>query len=234
LKRKIRSLVTGTLLILLLPVLLSSALLGSVSASSSDLTILEGDTLLIQITPVVDEIAINYTSQSSKMVSVQFTINGTGSTYIWIRPESGGLLSLTIFFRTNATWSKTRGVITDKPSFYGGYTDVQPYSGTYSLVTFDSDSELQAGNFTVTYNLTVWARSPSLFSFELPESINAVFFVAVVASLGYVNVFFLLDLHFKNKTEGVSRRRMILVGLLIAASVFISYEMYVFTTFTGT
>ncbi len=218
------------LLILLILLVIS----GSASASYYERAIIENDTLLIQIQPVVEDLTIRYDSQSSKSVSVSYAINQSGYTNIWIMPESAGTLNITLVFRTTAEWNQVEGIITDKPDLYKPpYIDVQPYYGLYSIVMLSSDSGLLPGNFTRSYILSVHASSASFFSFELPESINAVFFVAVVASLGYVNAFFLLDLHFKSKTEGVSRKRQIIIALLFLVSLYIAYQMYIFTTFTS-
>jgi len=195
--------------------------------------ILQDDTLAIYIRPVVKNLSAEGSSSDSNSFRVAFFTNETQYSLVYMVPRSEGNYNLTISFRTESAWNYTVGVFTDSKEFYPS-SDFEPLQyGGYLVRLYPLTTISSPGNFTLTFIVSAQRRSPSFFSFiEFPTSINAVLFIAVIALLGYVNAFFLLDLNFKRKIESVSRKHWFLLGLLIIASVYVIYQIYSFTTFT--
>jgi len=220
---------SATILILsfiLLPILTLAA-----EPTSTLPDLLQNDTLAIYIRPIVEDLAVQSSSPDSNNARIGYSTNETDYSLIWITPRSRGNYNLTMSFRTKGSWNYTIGVYTDKPDFYPS-GEATPQSGGSYWVRFYTVAMPSPGSFTLSFIFYVRARSTSLFSFDFPTSINGVFFIFVTVLLGYINAFFLSDLHFKSKMGGVSKKHWLLIILLLGASAYVIYRMYIFTTFT--
>jgi hypothetical protein len=199
----------------------------SVFANGSNFRVLEKDTVIILIQPIVDNIYAQCSSSSSDSFIVGWSPNQTASSQIWLQPISYGIYNLTVFFSVKNPWHYSVKVYTTNVDFYGS-TDINNTLSGASYVTLYTIPTIQsAGNYTLNFIITVVAtNSFSIFNFRLPASINGVFFIAIVFVLGYVNVFYLSSLYYRQKKEGISRRQWILASLLIIVSFIIIYFMY--------
>jgi hypothetical protein len=199
-----------------------------VLTSGSNFRVLENDTVAILIKPIADNIYAQCSSSTSNSFVVGWSPNQTASSLIWLQPTSFGIYNLTVFFSVKSPWNYSVEVYTTNFDFYGS-TDINYTLTGASYITLYTIPTIQsAGNYTLNFIITVVATNPlSIFNFKLPASVNGVFFIAIVFALGYVNIFYIASLYFRQKTEGISRRQWILVSLLIIISLVIIYIIYI-------
>jgi hypothetical protein len=197
--------------------------------------ILRNDVVTVYIQPIVEKLSVDVSPISPNMQSrVYFAVNESDSSIIQMQPQSEGTYNLTITFETNRTWSYTVGVYTETSSFYREYGNhTHTISGTF-VEFFNRKVEGSTGKATLVLILDSYSPdSSSLFNFSLPRSVNALIFIVVTLAIGYVNAFTLYDTYFRNKREGTSKKRWVLLILLIIVSVFVIYEVYLYTTFSS-
>jgi len=192
---------------------------------------LQGDVLAIYIRPIVQDLTVQGSSPSSSNFTVGWTPSEGRSSLVWMSPASPGIYNLTVSFRTESPWDYTVGVFTSTKDYYPStdFTSGQPggyFVRLVSLVTVSTP-----GNFTLTFILNAYGRTSGFFIFSFPTELNGVVFLVAVILLGYVNAFSVLDLYFKNKMEGSSKKRWFLTGILILVSLLGIYFIYSFTTF---
>jgi hypothetical protein len=237
-KKKLKKKGTLNLLIILFSII---SLFFSIQYSLSDntsnrnLRILQYDTLLIRISPVVENLTIIHNAPISKATTVGYKINQNNETHIWITPETKGTINFTIFFKTDAIWTENWGIITDKSDFYFPDIENDPFSVVnYVIVPIYTFIWDLPGNITGNLVLNVFSRPSNSSSFMFPTSINAFFFIILTAFLIYVNAFSLLNIHFKRKKEQISKLGWFLVILFLLGSCFIIYQLYLVSAFTST
>jgi hypothetical protein len=212
--------VAVTLFLVLLPT--------SVLANGSNFQVLQKDTVAIIIQPIVDDIYAQCGSTSSNSFTVGWSVNQTVSSIVYFDPSSDGIYNLTIHFSIKTPWNYTVGVYTDNFDFYSSTDITSIQSGLYFVRLYTIPSIESPGSYVLTFIITVVARSNSffIFDFNLPASVNGVFFIAVTFVLGYGNVFYLFSLYYRNKKEGISRRQWILASLLVIVSSVVIYFIY--------
>jgi len=200
---------------------------------SFNLLILQGDILAIYVRPIAQDLVVQGSSPSSNNFTVGWTPSEGRNTLVWMSPASPGIYNLTVSFRTEDPWDYTVGVFTSNKDFYKpasvDVTSGQP--GGYFVRLHPLITGSSPGNITLTFILNCYGRTSGFFIFSFPTELNGVVFLAAVICLGYVDAFSILDLYFKNKIEGSSKKRWFLTGLLILASLLGVYFMYSFTTF---
>lgn len=230
---QLRSLLFGILLtfVSLSPVL-SLAEGPSAHREETSWRILQYDTIAMYIWPVVERLSVDtFPSGPNMQFRVYFAANESGRSLVQMQPQSEGRYNITITFATNGTWSYMVGVYTNTASFYSEYSNLsRANSGTF--ITFHTSKvEGSSGTGTLVLILNSHGRdsAPSL-EFTLPKSTDAVVFVALTLILGYINAFYMSDTYFKNKKEGISRKRWALIAMLLIVSFLIIYQLYVFTT----
>jgi len=195
----------------------------------------QDDILVIYISPSVENLKAEYDFLSSGSGNswLYTELNSSKRSIMEFSPKSWGIYNLTLMIRSTENWSFTVGVYTTDPKWYSGfYKNVTSIPGGY-YVEFFTIGIFPPGNHTLNILLYSYKTTQSVFDIQLPTSVNAIFFIIAAAFIVYLNAFFLSDSFFKNKTEGVSRKRWILSGLLIALSLYIIYQIYLFTTFTS-
>jgi len=223
-----------------LPLLASFALLFVLSSiiplhapMSIEREMLSGDVLTLYISPPVGNLsAVCHTNKPFRMY---MAANESSSSIVQVQPGSPGSYNITVAFQSPASWGFSIGVLTANPDWYGGFSNVTYTQNGYYFIVFLSGSNLskEINKFSILVDAYAQGGATGgLFNFELPKSINAVFFVAAFALISYSNAFFIISTYFKDKAEGVSRRRWIGLGILVLVSAFAIYQVYVFTTFT--
>ncbi len=200
-----------------------------------DLKILAMDTLAIYLSPPVENLSVDCYSAESNNFRVAFFSRefdmGQEFSLIYMMPKSEGIYNLIVSFETMEEWNGTIGVYTDDVEFYQRVGTSTVTSQGYFIVlkrfsVAPEDNQTSEYKFNIT--LQVYGRSQSgLFFFSFPEPIKMALFTVASVAVGYFNAFFLVDLYFKNRTEGVARSRLVLAALLIAASLFILHQIYI-------
>lgn len=229
----------------LLLILLSCALLNStltVAKGSpayvemTDRHILQGDTLVTYISPVVERLSVDTFSFTPDLdFRVSFLLNESETSVVRMQPLSEGIYNLTVMFETEKAWNYTLGVLTNRPSFYSEYADVL-FTGRGSFVRFYTRAiEGSSGNSTLVLTLNSHGDNPGppplnpLFdSFNLPAPLNLAVFVAVTVVLGYSNAFLVADSYFKSQKDVHSWKRWALIVLVLAVSLWVIYQVYLF------
>jgi len=212
--------------------LMSSLAEGS-SAYSEETSwrILQYDTVAVYISPVVERLSADTSAFGPQMQFRVYSAAKEGNrSLVQMQPQSEGKYSLTITFETNSTWSYTVGVYTDTASFYSEHGALSSTtSGTF--VTFCTRKvEGSSGISTLVLVLDAYGKdSGSLFRFTFPKSANAVVFVAITLFLGYVNAFYMSDTFFKNKKEGISKKRWAFIVGMLVVSLLLVYQSYLLT-----
>jgi len=233
---------TSVLLILLSCALLNSTLKVAEGSPAyvemTDRHILQGDTLVTYISPVVERLSVDTFSFTPDLdFRVSFLLNQSETSVVQMQPLSEGIYNLTVMFETEKAWNYTLGVFTNRPSFYSEYADVL-YSVRGSFVRFYTRTiEGASGNSTLVLTLNAHGGNigppplnPPFDSLNLPRPLNLVVFVAVTVVLGYANAFFMADSYFKSKKDVHSWKRWALIVLLLAVSLLVIYQVYLFAT----
>lgn len=231
----------------LLLILLSCALLNSTMTAAegspayvemTDRHILQGDTLVTYISPVVERLSVDTFSFTPDLdFRVSFFLNDSESqtSVVQMQPLSEGIYNLTVTFETETAWNYTLGVFTNRPSFYNEYADVlETIRG--SFVRFYTRAiEGSSGNSTLVLTLNSHGDNPGPIPlnppfdpFNLPAPLNSVVFIAVTVLLGYANAFFMADSYFKSQKDGLSWKRWALIVLLLAVSLWVIHQVYLF------
>ena len=225
-----------------LPLLVSLALLFALSSIipshapmsthlNLDLEMLSGDVLIIYISPPVENLSA--VCQTNKLFRMYLAVNESSRSIVQVQPRSPGSYNITVAFQSPVAWGFSVGVLTINPSLYVGFSNAT-YTQNGYFIEFLSGFNLskEISEFSILVNAYAKGSGGGLFNFELPKSINAFLFVAAFALISYSNAFFIISTYFKDKAEGVSRRRWIGLGILVLVSAFAIYQVYVFTTFT--
>lgn len=221
-----------------LPLLMSLALLFALSSIiplhaplSADLEMLIGDILTLYISPPVENLSA--VCQTNRLFRMYLAVNEGSHSLVQVQPVSPGFYNITIAFQPPASWGYSLGVLTADPDLYTGFRNAT-YTREGYFIEFLSGSNLskEINKFSILVNAHTKGAGGGLFDFELPKSINAVFFVAALALISYSNAFFIISTYFQDKAGGVSRRRWIGLGILVLVSAFAIYRIYILTTFT--
>jgi len=221
-----------------LPLLMSLALLFALSSiislhapMNADLEMLSGDILTLYISPPVENLSA--VCQTNKPFRMYLAANENSRSIVQVQPRSPGSYNITVAFQSPVAWGFSIGVLTADPRPYAGLNNVTSTQNGY-FIEFLSGFNLskEINKFSILVNAYAKGAEGGLFNLELPKSINAVFFVATFAIISYSNAFFIISTYFKDKAEGVSRRRWIGLGILVLVSAFVIYQIYIFTTFT--
>jgi len=220
-----------------LPLLVSLALLFASSsiiplhaAMSADLEMLSGDILIIYISPPVENLSA--VCHTNKMFRMYLAVNESSHSIVQVQPRSPGSYNITVAFQSPVAWGFSVGVLTINPGLYVGFSNAT-YTQNGYFIEFLSGFNLskEISEFSILVNAYAKGSGGGLFNFELPKSINAILFVAAFALISYSNAFFIISTYFKDKAEGVSRRRWIGLCILVLVSAFAIYQIYIFTTF---
>ena len=223
--------------------LLSYILLGSILSVAegspvylemTDRRILQDDTIVTYISPVVERLSVDTFSSTPDLdFRVSFSVNETESSVVQMQPRSEGRYNLTVRFETEKAWNYTVGVFTNRPSFYSEYADIQITERGPFVRFFTRAVEGSSGNSTLVFVLDSQGRDPGPAPlnlptglFTLPESASLVVFIAVTAILGYANAFVMTDSYLKSRNEVFSWKRWALIVLLLAVSLWIIYQVY--------
>lgn len=229
----------------LLLILLSCALLNStltVAEGSpayvemTDRHILQGDTLVTYISPVVERLSVDTFSFTPDLdFRVSFFLNESEISVVQMQPLSEGIYNLTVTFETEKAWNYTLGVFTNRPSFYSEYADVLDTIRGSFVRFYTRAIEGSSGNSTLVLTLNSHGDNPGptplnppFDLFNLPAPLNLVVFVAVTVVLGYANAFFMADSYFKSQKDGLSWKRWALIVLLLAVSLWVIHQVYLF------
>ncbi len=230
------------LLILLLCTFLGSLL--SVAEASpvylemTDHNILQGDTLVAYIAPVVARLSVDTFSSTPDLdFRVSFFVNESDTSVVQMQPRSEGRYNLTVRFETEEGWNYTVGVFTNKPGFYSEYADVLDTRRGSFVKFYTRAVDGSSGNSTLILMLDSHSNDPDptpldlpIGLFTLPKSARMVVFVAVTAVLGYANAFLMADSYFKSQKEVLSWKRWALIALLLAVSLWVIYQVYLSAT----
>lgn len=193
-----------------------------------------GDWLTIFIVPPVDNLWVKCNASRSSDFRISFSPKeiqyGREVSVIYVQLESEGIYSLSVSFQSNKLWNATIGVYTSDRDFYGKTKPASITSQGY-FVELYSVRMIPNENKTANYRLNMVliaqkTASSSFFNIKFPTPVNTALFVLVSAFLAYINLFFILDSYFKNKSEGVSKIRWILIALLILFSIYVLYQFY--------
>jgi len=199
---------------------------------SVDLEMLSGDVLTISISPPVGNLSA--VCQTNKPFRMYLAANEGSLSIVQVQPRSPGFYNITVAFQSPAVWRFSVGVFTTTPDLYVGFSNVT-YTQNGYFIEFLSGLNLSKEINKFSILVDAYAKGGSqggLFNFELPKSVNAALFVAAFALISYSNAFFIISTYFKDKAEGISRRRWIGLGILVLVSAFAIYQIYTFTTFT--
>ncbi len=220
------------LLVFLALLLVLSSIIPLHALMGADLEMLSGDILTLYISPPVENLSV--VSQTDKPFRMYLAANESSRSIVQVQPRSPGLYNITVTFQSPASWGYSIGVLTINPDWYGGFHNVTYTQNGYFIEFKYMEKEIpkEINKFNILVNVYAQDAGGGLFNFELPKSINAVFFVAAFALISYSNAFFIISTYFKDKAEGVSRRRWIGLGILVLVSTFAIYQIYIFTTFT--
>jgi hypothetical protein len=203
----------------------------------TDHNILQGDTLVTYIAPVVARLSVETFSSTDLDFRMSFFANESETSVVQMQPRSEGKYNLSVSFETEEEWNYTVGVFTNEPGFYSEYADVL-VTRRGSFVKFYSRAvEGSSGNSTLILMLDSHSNDPDPAPpdlpnglFTLPKSANMVVFVAVTAVLGYANAFLIADSYFKSQNEIVSRKRWAMIVFLLAVSLWVIYQVYLSAT----
>jgi len=221
-----------------LPLLVSLSLLFALSSiiplnasMSADLEMLRDDILTLYISPPVENLSA--VCQTNKLFRMYIAANESSRSIVQVQPRSPGFYNITVAFQSPGAWGFSIGVLTANPGLYVGFSNVTYTPNGYFIEILSGPNlskEINKFNILVSAYAKGGAKG-GLFDFELPKSINAIFFVAAFALISYSNAFFIISTYFKDKAEGVSRRRWIGLGILALVSAFAIYQIYILTTF---
>jgi len=197
--------------------------------------ILEGDTLAIYIWPPVENLSVNCASPESNSFRVAFFSRemqyGQETSIIYVMPKVEGTYNLFVTFRSNVAWNGTIGVYTSNSGFYQrtGIPMITSQGYFALLQRFRaSPSSNQTSYYRINIILNVYGVSQSaLFPPIILNPPNLALFFIIAIIIVYLDAFLLVDLHFKNKVGKASKSRLILILLLVAASLYILYQIYV-------
>lgn len=207
----------------------------AVEFSFPNIEILVNDTLAVIIWPPVANLSVDCVSPNSNSFRVAFfsrevDSNRRETSIVYMQPRAGGRYDLLISFNSSTTWHGVIGVYTIDSSFYGRVGSPTVTSQGYFVVLKEVEmpnENHQSLKYIIKITLQAYNRdSLGIFSIRFPEPVNMVIFVLIGVAVAYFNVFFVLDSYFRSKSEGVSKIRWIIVGLLIAVSLYILYWLY--------
>lgn len=197
---------------------------------------LKNDILSIEISPVVGNLWINYSSPGSRGIEVHLYSNRTIGAYnfsaVYVIPKSEGVYEMMIEFNSNFSWNCVVGVYSSNYTFYGKYPMLTSSGPFIHLLSFGINSKNQTDRgfsykIYIVLNVESFEREISIFpSFRFPAPVNAFIFILTNLFLAYVNVFFILDTYFKSRVSEVSKSRLAIICLMILVSLFISYQIY--------
>jgi len=201
---------------------------------SFNLNMLMDDWLAIYIQPPVKDLKVDCNSTMRGGFRVSFSSEEIymqqPASAVYLQPRSKGTYSILVSFTANFTWSATVGVYTFNREFYGRAMPVANTPSGY-FVIFPKIEGGSEGNSSRSYKINIFLSSyeiasSDVFSIKLPTPVNMSLFILASAALTYVNVFLVVDLYFKSKIEGISKVRLILIGLSILASLLILHLFY--------
>ncbi|MCX8171501.1 MAG: hypothetical protein N3E47_05990 [Candidatus Bathyarchaeota archaeon] len=199
-----------------------------------DTVIRVGDWLAIFILPPVDNLWVKCNASRSSDFRISFSPReiqyGREVSVIYAQIESEGIYSLLVSFYSNNAWNGTIGVYTNNRDFYGKNKPASITSQGYFIELYAvkmMPNENKTANYVINVVLIAQKTTPSgFFDIKLPTPVNAAFFALVSAFVAYINIFFILDSYFKSRSEGVSKVRWALIGLLILVSFYVLYQFY--------
>lgn len=199
-----------------------------------DAVIQVGDWLTIFILPPVDTLWVKCNASRSSDFRVSFSPKelqyGREISVIYVQLESEGVYSLLVSFHSNNLWNATIGVYTNDRDFYGKTKPASVTSQGYFVELYTvrmMPNENKTANYRINMVLIAQRTAPlGLFNIKFPTPVNAALFVLLSAFIAYINAFFILDSYFKNRSEGVSKVRWVLIALLILFSTYVLYQFY--------
>jgi len=198
---------------------------------SADLEMLSGDVLTLYISPPAENLSA--VCQTNKPFGMYLAVNESSRSIVQMQPRSSGVYNITVAFQSPTFWSYSIGVLTTDPEWYGGFHNATYTSSGYFIELWKVNNlSKEINRFNILVSAYAKGGEGGLFNFELPKSINAIFFVAAFALISYSNAFLIISTYFKDKAEGVSRSRWIGLGILVLVSAFAIHQIYIFTTFT--
>lgn len=207
----------------------------TVEFSFPNIEILANDTLAVIIWPPVTNLSVDCVSPSSNVFRVAFFSREIDpykreTSIIYMQPRVRGRYDLLISFNSNTTWHGVIGVYTIDSDFYGRIGSPTVTSQGYFVVLKEIEvpnENNQTLGYVVRIMLQAYSRGPSsIFFIRFPEPVNMAIFILIGVAVAYLNTFFILDSYFRSKSEGISKIRWIMVGLLVAVSLYILYWLY--------
>lgn len=198
--------------------------------------VLAGDTLAVFIWPPVENLSVDCNPLKSSGFRVLFSsreVQYGGRqeiSVVYMQPRTEGVYNVILSFSSNVKWNGTLGVYTGTVEFYKRVGSVDFTSQGY-LITLHTIGMKPVDNQTSSYKINITLKaysstSSNPFFFKFPTPVNMALFILVILAAVYINAFFILDSFFKSRTEGISKVRWVLVGLLILASIYILYQIY--------
>jgi hypothetical protein len=195
---------------------------------SQEISMRLGDVFYVAITPPVSNFAASCTPLSRQRFQLYMAANISFQSIVEVLPEEGGYYNVTITFVSPGFWRYGLGILTGDPSWYERTATrvTRLQSGYY--VEFQSGSEAPPGNYTITLTLNVRKVNPSgsLIELQFPTSMGLLLLALLASPLAYFNAFLVVDSYYRSKSEEVSRRRWIGVGIALFLSALLLFLLY--------
>ncbi|MEM3046724.1 MAG: hypothetical protein QW057_06520 [Candidatus Bathyarchaeia archaeon] len=184
------------------------------------------DALTIYIEPAVEGLTAQCDPLGGKQPFILYVAsNSSARSVVQLYTEAESSYNITLSFESSETWRLRVGVITSNPKPYG--SPVVESRGTGYFVEL---SGLRESPGSQVINILAHARGlqkeKGLVSIQLPSAFNFLLVLLLALPLAYGNLFAVTDTYFRNKSEGVSRRRRIGVALLLLSSMMLVYWAY--------
>ncbi len=221
---------SSLLLLILLSVLPATSVRGP---STFNYTVRQNDVFVLLINPPVNGLAaVCQPLVSMKPFKVYVAVNESQNSVVQVLLEASGYYNVTVSFQSQTPWGFSMGVFTRNPDWYVNYANITMVQGV-SLVEFMSVTGWDPGSYELSILIDVRAiEEAGGFPFYLPKQFNGLVFAVATALLAYPNSFLFVDTYFKNKREGVSKKRLFGISLILLISIYIIYQVYLFATFT--
>ncbi len=193
-----------------------------------------GDYVAIFITPPVYDLQAsvlpyNLSETYDLHVIANYTqLNAGGSSLVVMIPSGPGAYNLSVSFISKVPFELQYGIVTQNYTSYVHLAQqaIPLATGIYFLPVV---TESYGGNYTAyTFTSNVIELSDAkvtsaVLSFKFPSYASLTVFLVVSALLLYVDAFAINDTYWKEKSQEVSKKRWIAVGLLVAFTLIVIY-----------